>query len=101
VYLVVTSNLALAWKAVKKLYRLRADIEEVIKVLKQECGWKSCQQRSLHTYSQHLRLGMVAYLFLMKLAKQHRTGVYTLRRRLIVGKVPLTNAEVLAFLSSA
>lgn len=97
----VTSDLSLVWKTVKKLYRIRADIEEVIKVLKQECGWSSCQQRSLHTYSHHLRLGMFVYLLLIKLAKQHRTGVYTLRRRLIVGKVPFTSADVLAFLSSA
>jgi putative transposase len=96
-----TSDTSLEWKAVKKLYRIRADIEEIIKVLKQECGWKSCQQRSLHTYSQHLRLGMFAYLLLMKLAKKARTGVYVLRRRLIVGNVLLKNADVLAFLSSA
>ena len=96
-----TSNLTLEWKVVKKLYRIRADIEEVIKVLKQACGWRSCQQRSLHTYAQHLRLGMFAYVLLMKLAKLHRTGVYTLRRRLIVGKVPFTKADILAFLSSA
>jgi putative transposase len=96
-----TSDTSLTWKAVKKLYSLRADIEEVIKVLKQECGWNSCHQRSLHTYTQHLRLGMVTYLLLMKLARQHKTGVYTLRRRLIVGKVPFKNADVLAFLSSA
>ena len=97
----ITSHLTLEWKGVKMLYRIRADIEEVIKVLKQECGWKSCQQRSLHTFSQHLRLGMFAYLLLMKFAKKARTGVYVLRRRLIVGKVLLSNADVLAFLSSA
>jgi putative transposase len=97
----ITSNLTLTWMVVKKLYRIRADIEEVIKVLKQECGWKSCQQRSLHTYSQHLRLGMFAYLLLMKLAKKARTGVYVLRRRLIVGKIALGNPDVVAFLSSA
>jgi putative transposase len=97
----ITSNLTLVWKVVKKLYRIRADIEEVIKVLKQECGWSSCQQRSLHTYSQHLRLGMFTYLLLLKLANKHKTGVYVLRRRLIVGKVPIKNADVLAFLNSA
>jgi putative transposase len=96
-----TSNTALAWKAVKKLYRIRADIEEVIKVLKQECGWESCQQRSLHTYRQHLHLGMFTYLLLLKLAKRHKTGVYVLRRRLIVGKLALSKADVQAFLSSA
>jgi putative transposase len=96
-----TSDTSLTWKAVKKLYRLRVDIEEVIKVLKQECGWTSCQQRSLPTYAQHLRLGMFTYLLLMKLAKQHKTVIYTLRRRLIVGKVPLKNADVLASLGFA
>lgn len=96
-----TSDTRLDWKTVKKLYRIRADVEEVIKVLKQECGWQHCQQRSLHAYKRHLILGMMMYLILLKLTKRHRTGVYTLRRRLIVAKLPLSTTDILGFISSA
>lgn len=85
--------LSLDWKATK-LYRLRADIEEVIRGLKQECGWPGVQQRSLHNHERQLTLGLMTYLLLHQLAKQHKTGVYVLRRRLIAGKVPLSSLDV-------
>ncbi|MBO1438475.1 hypothetical protein J3L12_14880 [Meiothermus sp. CFH 77666] len=41
-------------EGVRKLYSIRAAIEEVFRILKQACGWQGVQQRQIKTYTQHL-----------------------------------------------
>lgn len=93
-----TSELNLDWKAVKKLYRIRAAIEETFRVLKQHCGWQAVQQRLARNYHRHLRFGMLALWYLQRLRNTHRTGIEILRRRL---KLPLDQADLSAFLDLA
>ncbi|MGL4609570.1 MAG: hypothetical protein ACRCYY_07770 [Trueperaceae bacterium] len=39
----VSSNVELTRQKVRDLYKLHTPIEEVVHVLKQECGWQGCQ----------------------------------------------------------
>jgi SRSO17 transposase len=96
-----TSHTTLEWKTVKKLYKMRAEIEEVFRILKQECGWQGVQQRNIQTYTNHLTFGLLAYLYLKKLKLQTRSGVFVLRRRLISGKLTLNRDDLFAFLDTA
>jgi hypothetical protein len=96
-----SSDTSLEWQATKKLYKIRALIEEVFRVLKQECAWQGVQQRDIQTYNNHLTYGLLAYLYLQRLKKQKRSGVYVLRRRLISGKLILDPDDLNAFLDTA
>lgn len=96
-----TSDPSLEWRGVKKLYSIRAAIEEVFRILKQACGWQGVQQRQIKTYTQHLTFGLLAYLYLQRLKVQTRSGVYVLRRRLIARKLTLDRSDLYAFLDTA
>ena len=96
-----TSDLSLGWKAVRKLYRVRANLEEVFRSLKQHCGWQAVQQRSPRNYHRHLGFGVLAFWYLYRLKLAHRTGIEILRRRLITRKLPLDSADLCAFLDPA
>lgn len=96
-----TSDTSLEWKAVKKLYKIRAEIEEVFRVLKQECGWQGVQQRNIKTYTNHLTFGLLAYMYLQQLKLQTCSGVFVLRRRLISRKLTLDRCKLNAFLDTA
>lgn len=96
-----TSKLNLDWKATKKLYRIRSTIEETFRLLKQHCGWQGVQQRSACNYHRHLTLGILALWYLHQLKLTHHTGIEILRRRLIVGKLPLDLHSLSAFLDTA
>jgi hypothetical protein len=69
------SDLRLDWKAVKKLYRLRAAIEEIFRILRQHCGWQAVQQRSARNYHRHLSFGVLALAYLQKLKSLHCSGL--------------------------
>jgi putative transposase len=96
-----TSDLELEWSEVKLLYHFRAVIEEVFRVLKQTCGWEGCQLRSVRGYQQHLTAGIMAFLYLNQQRRLRKVSVYRLRRSHISGRVLVTKAAVLEFLSTA
>ena len=92
---------SLSWASLKALYRIRAEIEEVFRVLKQECAWQGCQQRSLRHYYRHLTLGLIAFYFLKSLQKRFKLGVYILRRKLISRKLSINLQDIADFLQPA
>jgi hypothetical protein len=96
-----SSDLNLDWKAVKKLYKIRANIEEVFKLVKQHCGWQAVQQRTIRTYYRHLSLGIIAFIYLQKLKRKHKTGIEILRRRLVSGKLIINQSDLSDFLDVA
>jgi putative transposase len=96
-----TSDLELEWLEVKALYHARAVIEEVFRGLKQTCGWEGCQLRSVRGYRQHLTAGVLSWLYLDRMRRLRRTSVYRLRRGHISGRVAVSSADVLEFLSTA
>jgi len=97
----VSSNLELTRQQVRDLYKQRSPIEEVFRVLKQECGWQGCQLRSITAYRRHLTAGLFAFLFLDSLKTKYRASHYKLRRRCIARKLIITTNEIAAFLNAA
>jgi putative transposase len=97
----VSSNLDLTRQEVRDLYRIRALIEETIRVLKQECGWQGCQLRSITAYRRHLLAGLLAFLYLDSLKTNYRASHYKLRKRCISRKIVVTPADIAQFFTAA
>ena len=95
-----SSDLDLTRDQVRGLYSSRTGIEEVFRVLKQECGWQGVQARQVRSYRTQLSLGVLGFLWLESLAKARRCSVYKLRRRLISGRLQLLEADALEFLNA-
>ena len=96
-----SSDLDLTRDEVRGLYSSRTGIEEVFRVLKQECGWQGVQARQVRSYRTQLSLGVLGFLWLESLAKARKCSVYKLRRRLICGRLRLLEADALEFLEAA
>ena len=96
-----TSDLEIDCNMVKKLYSIRNMIDEVFRVLKQVCGWQGCQLRSEGGYWNHLSAGLIGFLFLHERSKTRKTSVYKLQRGHVFGSIPITEADVLEFLTPA
>jgi putative transposase len=96
-----TNDLEADWSVVKKLYGIRALIEELFRVLKQICGWQGCQLRCLKSYWNHLAAGLLGYLFLQAKAVKSKVSMYRLHRSHVCGRVPIEVGDVLGFLTSA
>ena len=96
-----TNDLEIDFSVVKRLYAIRNVIEEVFRMLKQVCGWQGCQLRCERGYWNHLSAGLIGFLFLHGRSKVRKTSVYKLQRAHIFGSVPITQADVLEFLTPA
>ncbi|MGL4611210.1 MAG: transposase [Trueperaceae bacterium] len=97
----VSSNLELTRQQVRDLYKQRSPIDEVFRVLKQECGWQGCQLRSATAYRRHLMAGLLAFLFLDSLKPKYKASHYKLRKRCISRKIVVTSCDVAALFASA
>jgi putative transposase len=97
----VSSNVELTRQQVRDLYKQRSPIEEVFRVLKQECGWQGCQLRSLTAYRRHLTAGLFAFLFLDSLKTKYRASHYKLRKRCVSRRILVTSNDVAAFFAAA
>lgn len=96
-----SSDLDLTRDEVRRLYSIRAGIEEVFRVLKQECGWQGVQARGVRAYRTQLTVGVLGFFWLTALAGARKWSVYKLRRRLISGRLRLSEADALEFLTAA
>jgi putative transposase len=96
-----SSNLELTRDEIRRLYSIRTGIEEVFRVLKQECGWQGVQARRVRSYRTQLTAGVLGFFWLESLAKNRKCSVYKLRRRLISGRLQLKEADALEFLEAA
>lgn len=76
------------------LYKSRDIIEETFKTLKQACGWEGMQQRTVSSYRRHLRLGLMAFLFLDQQKSPRCTTPNKLRRQLISGRLKVSQLEL-------
>ena len=97
----VSSNIELTRQHIRDLYKQRSPIEEVFRVLKQECGWQGCQLRSPTAYRRHLQAGLLAFLFLDSLKSKYKASHYKLRKRCISRKIFVTTDDVAAFFMPA
>ena len=96
-----SSNLDLTRDEIRRLYSIRTGIEEVFRVLKQECGWQGVQARRVRSYRTQLTAGVLGFFWLGSLAKTRKCSVYKLRRKLIAGRLQVTEVDALEFLEAA
>jgi putative transposase len=96
-----SSNLELTRDEIRRLYSIRTGIEEVFRILKQECGWQGVQARQVRSYRTQLTAGVLGLFWLESLAKDRKCSVYKLRRRLISGRLELNEVDALEFLGAA
>jgi hypothetical protein len=67
---------------VRRLYRWRAQLEEVIGVCKDQLGLAGCQARSARAQLHHLSCGLMAFCVLERERHDRRSSIDQLKRRL-------------------
>jgi Transposase DDE domain len=77
-----TNHLTLPAAEVRRLYRGRAQIEEVIRVCKDQLGWNGCQARSERAPLHHLTCCLVAFCVLERERHDRNLTIYKLKREL-------------------
>lgn len=70
----VTNDTQLSSGALKRHYRLRQQIEEVFRLLKQEFGWGGASAQKARAQLAHLHLGLYALCLTQEAAMQKMTG---------------------------
>jgi hypothetical protein len=77
-----TNRLTLPAAEVRRLYRIRAQIEEVIRVCKDHLGLGGCQARSERAQLHHMTYCLVAFCVLERERQARGLSVYKLKRQL-------------------
>jgi hypothetical protein len=77
-----TNRLTLAAAEVRRLYRVRAQIEEVIKVCKDQLSLSGCQARSERAQLHHIACCLAAFCVLERERHDRGLSIYKLRRAL-------------------
>jgi Transposase DDE domain len=77
-----TNRLTLPAVEVRRLYRVRAQIEEVIRVCKDQLALTGCQARSEQAQQHHFTCCLVAFCVLERERHDRRLSIYKLKRLL-------------------
>src|ERR671925_96240 len=77
-----TNRLTLAAAEVRRLYRARSQIEEVIRVCKDQLGLSGCQARSERAQRHHILCCFVAFCVLERERHERGLSIYKLKRQL-------------------
>ena len=77
-----TNRLTLSAAEVRRLYRIRAQIEEVIRVCKDQLGLTDCQARSKRTQMHHVSCCLVAFCVLERERHTQQLSIYKLKQQL-------------------
>jgi hypothetical protein len=77
-----TNRLTLPAAEVRRLYRVRAQSEEVIRVCKDQLGLNGCQARSERAQLHHLTCCLVAFCVLERERHDRNLTIYKLKRHL-------------------
>jgi putative transposase len=77
-----TNRLTLAAAEVRQLYRVRSQIEEIIRVCKDQLGLSGCQARSERAQLHHLTCCLVAFCVLECERQARQLSIYKLKRQL-------------------
>lgn len=84
-----TNRLTLSAKGVRPVYRLRWQVEKIIKVCKDRLGIGGCQTRSLRAQEHHITGCLVAFCILERESHDRGMSIYKLKRRLsFKGRTP-------------
>lgn len=63
----VTNRLNFSSKQIITMYSSRSMIEEIFKVLKQECQWNRCQLRQYNAYENYYSIGILSFMCLERM----------------------------------
>jgi hypothetical protein len=77
-----TNRLTLSAAEVRRLYRMRSQIEEVIRICKDQLGLTGCQARSERAQLHHLICCLVAFCVLERERQGRGLSIYKLKRHL-------------------
>jgi hypothetical protein len=77
-----TNRLRLAPAEVRRLYRIRSQIEEVIRVCKDQLAFTGCQARSARAQLHHVACCLVAFCILARERHDRNLRIYKLKQRL-------------------
>ena len=77
-----TNRLTLAAAEVRRLYRIRTQIEEVFRVCKAQLGLSGCQARSERAQLHHMTCCLVAFCVLERERYERGLSIYKLKRQL-------------------
>jgi DDE family transposase len=77
-----TNRLTLSAVEVRPRYRMRPQIEELIRVCKAQLGLTGCQARSERAQAHHITCCLVAFCVLERERQDRRLSIYKLRRQL-------------------
>ena len=77
-----TNRLTLSAAEVRRLYRFRAQIEEVIRVCKDQLSLTGCQARSERAQLHHLTCCLAAFCVRERERQERGLSIYNLRRAL-------------------
>jgi len=96
-----TNDRTLTPRAGKTHYSHRQQIEETVRLLKQEFGWSrgSCQKQQAHWA--HLPLGLYAQLLTQQTAFAQNQSIYAFRQSLFVRSIPQNPSALQEFAQAA
>jgi len=77
-----TTRLTLSAAEVRRLYGVRAQIEEVLRVCKDQLGLTGCQARSDRAQQHHMACCRVAFCVLERERHDRQLSIYTRKRQL-------------------
>ena len=97
----VTNDLELKPAQIKKQYRLRQQIEETFRLLKQEFGWGGSSTHKAKAQTADLHLGLMALCLTQQAALTQGQSVYAFRRELFHQPIPNQLSFLQHFLAAA
>lgn len=98
----ITNRLSLEAKEIVEIYRQRAVIEEVFRVLKQECHWSKCHLTDDKAYERFYIIGILCFICLEYNRINHfQQTIYKIRRRSIFDHVDIPIPDFDSFLDYA
>lgn len=93
----VTNDAQLTSREVKAAYRVRQQIEETFRLLKQEFGWGGSSTRKAAAQVAHLHLGLIALCVVERSAITEGQTIYAFKRKLFRLPIPEHLSQLDAF----
>jgi hypothetical protein len=84
----VSNQTELSSTQLKRHYRLRQQIEEVFRLLKQEFGWGGASAQKARAQVAHLHLGLYALCLIQQVAMRNGQTIYAFKRHLFRLPIP-------------
>jgi putative transposase len=97
----VTNDLELKPAQIKRQYRVRQQIEETFRLLKQEFGWSGSSVRKAKAQTAHLHLGLMALCLTQQAALTQGQTVYAFKRTSFQQPIPSQLPFLEHFLAAA